>query len=153
MRIRFAFNAHRSGLYASALQVDFTNWIETEFNAHSPQSTYACTFKWIETGSDLGVVSFTMAAGWTADETKALIGIWGEEEVQNALDGVVRNKTIYQKIAAAMARLGYAKTWQQCRTKVKNLVQKYKKVSLTAVNVFIALLCLGKRLQQRQRTW
>ena len=27
-----------------------------------------------------------MAAGWTAEETKALIGIWGEEEVQNALD-------------------------------------------------------------------
>ena len=61
-----------------------------------------------------------MAAGWTADETKGLIGIWGEEEVQNALDGVVRNKTIYQKIAAARARLGNAKSWQQCRTKVRN---------------------------------
>ena len=30
-----------------------------------------------------------MAAGWTSEETKALIGIWGEEEVQNALDGIV----------------------------------------------------------------
>lgn len=70
-----------------------------------------------------------MAAGWTSNETKALIGIWGEEEIQNALDGVVRNKTIYQKVAVAMGELGYIKTWQQCRTKIKNLVQKYKKVS------------------------
>ena len=68
-----------------------------------------------------------MVAGWTSEDTKALIGIWGEEEVQNALDGVVRNKTIYQKVASAMAGLGYVKTWQQCRTKVKNLVQKYKR--------------------------
>ena len=67
-----------------------------------------------------------MAAGWTSEETRALIAIWGEEEIQNALDGVVRNKTIY---ARAMAELGYDKTWQQCRTKVKNLVQKYRKVS------------------------
>ena len=70
-----------------------------------------------------------MAAGWTSNETKAFIGIWGEEEIQNALDGVVRNKTIYQKVAVAMGELGYIKTWQQCRTKIKNLVQKYKKVS------------------------
>ena len=70
-----------------------------------------------------------MAAGWTSAETQALIAIWGEEEIQNALDGVVRNKTIYLKVARAMDELGHAKTWQQCRTKVKNLVQKYRKVS------------------------
>lgn len=72
-------------------------------------------------------LAIAMAADWT-QETKALIGIWGEAEVQNALDGVVRNKTIYQKVAGVMNMLNYAKTWQQCRTKVKNLVQKYKKV-------------------------
>ena len=76
-----------------------------------------------------------MAAGWTSEETKALIGIWGKEEVQNALDGIVRNKTSYQKVASAMAGLGYVKTWQQCRMKVKNRVQKYKKVSVTAVDM------------------
>ena len=73
-----------------------------------------------------------MAAGWTSEETKALIRIWGEEEVQNALNGIVRNKTIYQKVASAMASLDYVKTWQHCRTKVKNLVQK---VSVTAVDM------------------
>ena len=69
-----------------------------------------------------------MAAGWSSEETRALVGIWGDEEVQRALDGVVRNnKTIYQKVSAAMARLNYDKTWEQCRTKIKNPVQKYKK--------------------------
>ena len=72
-----------------------------------------------------------MAAGWTSDETKALIAIWGEEEIQNALDGVVKNKTTYQKVARSINELGYDKTWEQCRTKVKNLVQKYRKVSAT----------------------
>ena len=51
-----------------------------------------------------------MAAGWCAEETKALVGIWGEAEMQQALDGVVRNKTIYQKVATALNALGYEKT-------------------------------------------
>ena len=70
-----------------------------------------------------------MAAGWSKEQTKALVGIWGEENIQSALDGVVRNKTIYQKVAVALNALGHNKSWEQCRTKVKNLVQKYKKVS------------------------
>ena len=109
---------------------------------NAPECTYVCAFKWIGTGLGVGVayshvctrVNKEMAAEWTSEETKALIGIWGKEEVQNALDCVVRNKTIYQKIAASMASLGYVKTWQQCRTKVNNLVQKYKKVSIIAVD-------------------
>ena len=71
-----------------------------------------------------------MAAGWDFAEAKALLGIWGDADVQSQLDGIVRNKAIYQKVATAMAELGYSRTWQQCRVKVKNLVQRYKKVSL-----------------------
>ena len=70
-----------------------------------------------------------MAAGWTADETRALVGIWGQENIQNELDGVARNRTIYEKIAKELREIGYEKTWQQCRTKIKNLTQKYRKVS------------------------
>lgn len=72
-----------------------------------------------------------MATGWSSEETKVLIGIWGEEEIQTALDGVVRNKVVYQKVATALSALGHSKNWQQCRTKVKNLVQRYKKVCTT----------------------
>ena len=72
----------------------------------------------------------TMAAGWSTEETEALLGIWGAADVQEQMDGIVRNKTIYEKIATALAVLGYERTWQQCKTKVKNLVQRYKKVGL-----------------------
>ena len=82
-----------------------------------------------------------MAAGWCAEETKALVGIWGEAEVQQALDGVVRNKTIYQKVATALNALGYEKNWQQCRTKVKNLVQRYKKVCVLVKQVLYMRAC------------
>ena len=33
-----------------------------------------------------------MAAGWDFAEAKALLGIWGDADVQSQLDGIVRNK-------------------------------------------------------------
>ena len=53
---------------------------------------------------------------------------FGEQLIFSQLDGIVRNRTIYQKIAADHTVLGYDRTWQQCKTKIKNMVQKYKKV-------------------------
>ena len=70
-----------------------------------------------------------MAAGWSAEQTSALLGIWGDDEVQAKLDGVVRNKSIYERIASQLADLGYEKTWKQCKVKIKNMIQKYKKVT------------------------
>ena len=69
-----------------------------------------------------------MAAGWLSDETRTLISIWGEQNVQTQLDSVKRNKDIYEKIAFELSNMGYTKTWKQCRVKVKNLTQKYRKV-------------------------
>ena len=51
------------------------------------------------------LAKFAMAAtcaGWSNDETKALFGIWGASEVQNQIDVVVRNRTIYEKVAAQL---------------------------------------------------
>ena len=62
-------------------------------------------------------------ADWSVQETRYLLGIWGAAGVQSKLDGVVRNKIIYEQIVEA---LGYEQTWQQCRTKIKNLVKKYR---------------------------
>lgn len=70
-----------------------------------------------------------MAAGWTSEETSALVSVWGQTNVQNQLDGVTRNRNVFEKIAKEMAELGFERTWQQCRTKVKNLTQKYRKVN------------------------
>ena len=69
-----------------------------------------------------------MATGWTYDQTKALISIWGQEDVQRELDGVTRNRTIYEKVASELRKVGVEKTWQQCRSKVKNLTFRYRKV-------------------------
>ena len=41
-------------------------------------------------------------AGWTTEETKALLGIWGAADVQSKLDGVVTNKAIYEKVASEL---------------------------------------------------
>ena len=68
-------------------------------------------------------------AGWSDEATCALIAIWGEHNVQEKLDGVSRNKTIYEKIPASMREQGYNYDYKQCRTKVKNLTAKYHKVS------------------------
>ena len=70
-----------------------------------------------------------MASGWSADETRALIGVWGEADIQRQLDGVARNRPIYENISAQLCEMGYEKTWEQCRTKIKNMTNKYRKVS------------------------
>ena len=40
-----------------------------------------------------------MAAVWDFAEMKALLGNWRDVDIQNQLDRIVRNKTIYQKAA------------------------------------------------------
>ena len=69
-----------------------------------------------------------MAAGWSTEETRTFLGIWGAADVQTQLDGIVRNQTIYGKIAAEMCDAGYERTWKQCKTKRNNMVQRYRKV-------------------------
>ena len=63
---------------------------------------------------ELGRTACRMAAGWTTEETKALIGCWGEANVQEQLDSVKRNRGIYEQIAAEICKLGYKKSWKQC---------------------------------------
>ena len=72
-----------------------------------------------------------MAGSWNSEETKALIAIWGQENVQSQLERVHRNRDVCQRIAMELEDHRYVKTWQQCRTKIKNLTQKYRKVSDT----------------------
>ena len=38
-----------------------------------------------------------MATGWSNNATRALLAIWGEENIQEQLDGVARNRDIYEK--------------------------------------------------------
>ena len=65
------------------------------------------------------------STGWNNEDRRTLLGIWGAVEVQNQL---VRNKATYEKIAVSLSEVGYERTWQQCKTKIKHMVQRYKKV-------------------------
>ena len=67
-------------------------------------------------------------ASWSSDEVKALLSIWREASIQNELDGAVRNKSVFEKIAKRLQDAGFEKDWVQCRAKVKNLKAIYKKV-------------------------
>lgn len=70
-------------------------------------------------------------ASWSPEATAELITVWSQENVQNELDGVSRNRTIFERIAKELCEKGYDKSWQQCRTKIKNLTQKYRKVRIS----------------------
>ena len=70
-----------------------------------------------------------MASGWRAEATRALVSVWGQANVQSELDGVTRNRTVFERIMKEMVELGFERTWQQCHTKIKNLTHKCRNVS------------------------
>ena len=74
-----------------------------------------------------------MAAGWDFVETKALLGIWEDADIQNQIDGIVRNKAIYQKVATAMAEVGYCRTWHCAKLPV---AQRYEHRHKNEIHLF-----------------
>lgn len=70
--------------------------------------------------------STSRGSSWSDNEVRALISIWGEDNIQEELDGAVRNQVIYSTIARKMHQKGYEREWQQCRTKIKNLKKEYR---------------------------
>ena len=68
-------------------------------------------------------------SAWS-DEVSALITIWGDEDIQNQLNGATRNKTIFETIAKKLQKNGYNSDWQQCRAKIQNLKAEYKKIKI-----------------------
>ncbi|MCJ8742620.1 hypothetical protein PDJAM_G00084180 [Pangasius djambal] len=65
---------------------------------------------------------------WHKKETKTLIGIWSEDEVQRELEGNVRNQKVFQKISQRMRDLGYNRSPDRCRVKIKKLKQDYRRL-------------------------
>lgn len=67
---------------------------------------------------------------WTVPEIRALIGIWSDIRIQQQLEETVRNKRIFEQIAAKLQKFGIERDWKQCRTKYKNLKHEYKIVRM-----------------------
>lgn len=65
---------------------------------------------------------------WSDKEVKSLVAMWGESNVQEELDGAVRNRAIYQQEQKGIAKQqGCEHDWKQCRAKLKNLKTNYKR--------------------------
>ena len=65
---------------------------------------------------------------WSDREVFLLIELWGEEGIQEQLEGSKRNKHIYERLAAELAKTDSDKTAEQCRAKMKKLKLEYRKV-------------------------
>ena len=56
-----------------------------------------------------------MAAGWSTEETRTFLGIWGAAQ----LDGIVRNQAIYEKIPAEIRDAGYEHACSELQRKLE----------------------------------
>ena len=55
-----------------------------------------------------------MVVGWSNEATKVLLTVWGVQNIQNQLDGVVRNKVVYVRVPTTLQERGYEFSWKQC---------------------------------------
>nr|DBA33136.1 TPA: hypothetical protein GDO54_000866 [Pyxicephalus adspersus] len=71
------------------------------------------------------LISNTRGFLWSDMETRALLDIWGEADVQSALDGNFRNSHVYRDVAGRLNELGFERTPEQCRIRIKGLKRQY----------------------------
>lgn len=62
---------------------------------------------------------------WSDVETRTLLNIWGEQDIQTALDGNFRNSFVYRDVSRRLAAVGFDRTPEQCRVRVKSLKRQY----------------------------
>ena len=65
-----------------------------------------------------------MAAGWSTDATRALVSVWSQQNIQNELNGVSRNRAIYERIARELRNKGYdfgSSAGRKLNTLLKNI--------------------------------
>nr|XP_040056950.1 ATP-dependent (S)-NAD(P)H-hydrate dehydratase isoform X2 [Gasterosteus aculeatus aculeatus]XP_040056951.1 ATP-dependent (S)-NAD(P)H-hydrate dehydratase isoform X2 [Gasterosteus aculeatus aculeatus] len=62
---------------------------------------------------------------WSDVETRTLLNIWGEQDIQVALDGNFRNSFVYRDVARRLGAMGFERTPEQCRVRIKSLKRQY----------------------------
>ena len=66
---------------------------------------------------------------WSDEEVATLLSVWGDEHIQEQLDGATRNIKVYAAIAQKLLEAGgYHHTAVQCCEKVKKLKAEYKQI-------------------------
>nr|XP_029135214.1 uncharacterized protein LOC109991696 isoform X2 [Labrus bergylta] len=64
---------------------------------------------------------------WSKREVQTLLTLWANPAVQGELLLNVRNNQVYARLSAALESLGFSKTPQKCREKIKKLKQDYRR--------------------------
>ena len=62
------------------------------------------------------------------EEVKALLEIWGDEQIQSKFDGAKRKQPLHEKIARELKAKGYNRDVEQIKTKIKNLRSMYRSI-------------------------
>ncbi|KAA8580146.1 hypothetical protein FQN60_005681 [Etheostoma spectabile] len=58
---------------------------------------------------------------WSDQETRTLLEIWGEDDVQLTLRGCLKNRHVFEYISEKMRDEGFLRTSEQCYTRIKRL--------------------------------
>ena len=69
-----------------------------------------------------------MATSWSNAEIVELIKLWGEQGIQEQLEGLKRDRYVYAKLFSELDKHGIEKSGEQCKCMVKRLCQEYKKI-------------------------
>ncbi|XP_054760858.2 trichohyalin-like [Lytechinus pictus] len=64
---------------------------------------------------------------WEDVETLCLLNIWREKNIQEQMDGTVRNKTVFRKICQLMKERGFERAEDQIKRKIKQLRASFRK--------------------------
>ncbi|KAM7378208.1 hypothetical protein PAMA_013214 [Pampus argenteus] len=58
---------------------------------------------------------------WSDQETRTLLKIWGEDNIQLTLRGCLKNRHVFEYISETMGDQGFLRTSEQCYTRIKRL--------------------------------
>ncbi|XP_072311277.1 uncharacterized protein [Eucyclogobius newberryi] len=64
-------------------------------------------------------------ATWSDQETRLLLKIWGEDRIQHALKGSLKNRHVYDHISTTLSERGFTRSADQCYTRIKRLKAGY----------------------------
>lgn len=73
-------------------------------------------------------VNDSLRAVWTSDEVKVLLTQWSEESIQEQFRSTQRNERVFAQLSSELATQGFDKTTSQCRSKIRLLKQKYRRI-------------------------
>lgn len=69
-----------------------------------------------------------MCDRWSNNDVRALLSIYGEEDIQREFEKSTRNNGVYLKISDRLRELNMIHTGKQCRDKLKKLKQDYRRI-------------------------